>query len=271
MNHRPIRDLRREAIREPWRLTREWWDAYNREDDATKRTLSHFPLVTFGGAELGRRALDERVFERPSDLTARGRDPGWSHSVIDRWAVHQATPRKAHVVLDFRRCRANGASYGVGRSRLTVFTKEASEWGARVLSSCGLQHPDDVERLTDESREAAVRRTVDALLAAAAEGDEAALRARCHVPFVRLDGPSFDLAESTGEIEFDVGHGIDPDRADYEVLPPQSADKVPVDLTVRRTAADGPDRVGGFYLLTKKDDGWGLQMSSTRTDVGGLP
>lgn len=273
MSYQPTRDLSREAVSEPWRLTREWWAAYNHEDVETKRALARFPLVTFGGAELGPTALNERVFHDPSDLTARGRDPGWSHSVVDRWAVHQPTPRKAHVVLDFRRCRANGAPYGVGHSRLTVFTKEDEEWRARVLSSCGLRHPDDVGALTDRDREEAVRQTVEALLAAAAEGDEATLRDRCHVPFVRLDGPSFDLAESAAAIEFDLGDpDVETDLLACEVLPPQSTDKVLVDLTLRRTAADGTDLTpaGGLSLLTKRDGDWGLQMSSTR-GVGGLP
>jgi hypothetical protein len=55
-------------------------------------------------------------------------------------------------------------------------------------------------------------------------------------------------------------------------LPPQSTDKILVDLTLRRAAADGTGLTpaGGLYLLTRRDGDWGLQMSSTRS-VGGLP
>ena len=273
MRDSPTRDVTREEVREPWRITREWFEAYNRVDNETKRRHSHFPLVTFGGAELYDETLDERVFREPSEMTARGRDPGWSHSVVDRWAVHQPSARKAHLLVDFRRCRANGAPYGVGHSRLTVFTKEAGAWGARVLSSCGLRNPDAVGALTDEAREVAARRTVERLRRVAADGDESALREACHLPFVRLDGPTFELVESREELSFDVDDAASTELAHQEVLAPQSADKLLVDLSVRRRAADGADLdpAERFYLLTRKDGEWGLQMSSSRAGIGGLP
>jgi ketosteroid isomerase-like protein len=274
----PSRNENLEAVGEPWRVVREWIEAYNREDTPAQSERAHFPMVNFSGAALSRDVLDVEVREGPRDMPDRPRDPGWSHSVIDRWAVHQYSERKAHVVIDFRRCRANGAPYGVALSRLSVVTKEGGRWGVRAQSSCGLRHPARVHDDRDTSVVAAAERVVRELFEAVNAHDRDAVADLCHDPFVDLTGPDLSVLDDPAERRLGLDGADDSrwarsDPVAFEVLPPQSGDKAIVDLNVRRYAADGTElpATGAVYLVTRMNGEWGLGMSSRREGLDGVP
>ena len=269
----PSRNEAIEAVREPRRLVDEWFDAYNRVDAAALRELCHYPLVSFGGARLDRRALAVRTVEDPADFTPTGRDPQWSHSLIDRWGVHQPGEGKGHVVVDFRRCLADGSAYGVALSRLAICTREDGRWGVRLVSSCGLRNPARVEVDSDAAAIEAAERTVRSLVDARSTGDAAAVRELCHVPFVRFDGTTMDVVRDPAALATDQPDGSDRVRGgvrSIEVLPPQSGDKVVVDCNLAREASDGTalDPEGAVCLVTRQDGAWGVQCVSTRGGHG---
>jgi ketosteroid isomerase-like protein len=273
----PSRNEDLKEVREPWHLVREWIAAYNRQDTPAQSERAHFPMVNFGGAKLSRNVHDVTVREGPEDMPDRPRDPGWSHSVIDRWAVHQHAERKAHVVIDFRRCRSNGSPYGVALSRLSVVTKEDGQWGVHAQSSCGLRHPNRVHDDRDAAVVSAAERVVRELFEAVNANDRDAVAELCHDPFVDVPGPDLSVLDDSTKRRLGLDGGDTrwerSEPAAFEVLPPQSGDKAVVDLNVRRYAGDGTDLPpeGAVYLVTKVDGEWGLGMSSRRKGLTGVP
>jgi len=268
----PTRDRRIEAVDEARRWLTEWFDGYNDVDAASLRELCHYPLVSFGGGRLTWHNLAYAVREGPAEFDPTHRDPGWGFSLVDRWAVHHHTARKAHLLTDFTRLRADGTPYAVGLSRLAIVTKEGSEWAVRFLSSCGMRNPASVERDVDPEITAAVTDFVEDHVAAFARGDDEAVEAAYHYPFVNVDGPDLTVAESPAAL--DVTRPPADDRGDLlsmEVLPPQAGDKVVVDLTVERPTAGGDrEREGAILLVTKQAGEWGVQVRSVTEGATGI-
>ena len=265
-----------ETIGEGRCLVNEWFDLYNR--NLSVGELVNYPLVSFGGARPGHSNLSFSIRHE-----ARGfgggteyRDPQWGFSLIDKIDVLQPTSVKGAVVINFRRLQPDGVTYGIGTNRLTIHTKQNGRWGFQIISSCGLRSPDHVYDGSDFEIMATVRQLIESSLDAYNCRDVAALREYCNFPFVRLDRLDWVQADEPGALSFDFERG--PERWErsavryLDVLVPQADDKVVVDLTVARFAANGVELPpeGSVYLVTRQNGKWGVQASSTRYGLGGL-
>jgi len=269
-----------ETIREGRRLINEWFHLYNQ--NRSVGSLTHHPMVSFGGARPGRSNLNLALYREPGSFGGGAgggyRDAEWGFSLIDAINVLQPTEVKGHVLVNFRRLRPDGVTYGVAINRLGIHTKVDGRWAFQMVSSCGLRDPSQVYDGTDEPIMAEVQRVVEASLDAYNRRDLPALRDLCHFPFVKLDRLEFSVTDQSGELSLDFGAlqqrtGWDRSVVRYlDVLTPQAHDKVVVDLTVARFDADGKELPpeGSVYLVTRQDGRWGIQCSSTRYALGGL-
>jgi len=185
---------------------------------------------------------------------------------------------KGHNINSFRRLHPDGTTYGVGISRLTIFTLRDGKWGFQIISSCGLRTPDHVYDPSDERMRAEVRDLIVAMVDAYNRRDMEQLRGACQYPLVRLDRLEWsEHAEPSDlRIDFDALQsrtGWSRSGIRYlDVRMPQSDDKVVVTLTVARYAADGRELPpeDSVYLVTRQAGRWGIQASSTRSALGGL-
>jgi hypothetical protein len=265
-----------ETIREGRRLVNEWFDLYNQNLSVSE--LVNYPLVSFGGARPGQSNLSFSVRHQ-----ARGfgggteyRDPQWGFSLIDKIEVLQPTAVKGAVVINFRRLQPDGVTYGIGTSRVTIHTLKDGHWGFQIISSCGLRSSDKVYRAADFEIMATVRQLIESSVDAYNRRDLAALQECCNYPFVRLDRLDWTQADEPAALAVDFGHGRDQwehSAVRYlDVLVPQADDKVVVDLTVARFAANGTELPpeGSVYVVTRQNGKWGVQASSTRYALGGL-
>jgi hypothetical protein len=268
-----------ETIREGRLLIDEWFDLYNQNRSVAG--LTHYPVVSFCGARPGRSNLSFALYREPGSFGGGAgggyRDTEWGFSLIDSIAVLQPTAVKGHTVVNFRRLRPDGATYGVAISRLAIHTKLNGRWAFQLVSSCGLRDPIQVYDGTDEPIMAEARRVVEASLDAYNRRDLPALRDVCHFPFVTLDRLDFSITDEPGDLSPDFGalqqSGWDRSIVRYlDVLTPQAHDKVIVDLTVARFDAGGNELPpeGSVYLVTRQHGRWGIQCSSTRFALGGL-
>ncbi len=268
----PSRDPDLEPVRAARGVGRDWFRAYNDEDPDEIRELVRFPAVSFGGGRLDRENLAFYVLEDPETFEPTYRDPMWNHSITDTWAVHQFSADKAHYVANFRRLLADGSSYGMALSRLAIVTKEDGGWATRVLSSGSLRNPQSVEERTDADSIKRAKAAVIDLFETYNEGDDGALRDRLHYPNVLLDGPELTVADSPDDTSIDRLERGDCEILSMEVLPPQSGDKVLVDVNAQYRREDGgQDVYGAMYLVTKQDDSWGVQLRSPRRSGAPIP
>lgn len=264
----PTRNEEIEAVREARRILGEWFEGYNDVDVEYLRDRCHYPLVSFGGGRVRWQNLSFTVRQERRDFVPNNRDAGWDFSLIDRWAVHQHTATKSHLVTDFSRLRSDGTPYAAGLSRLAVITKEQDHWGVKVLSSCGMRNPASMERDEDAEITAEVTNLIDDYFDAYRRGDDEAVESFYNYPLVTVDGTETQIAD--GPDELNISHpNTDESRGELlsmEVLPPQAGDKVVVDVNVERKTDDGSlEREGAILLVTKQKRGWGIQLRSVET------
>jgi hypothetical protein len=260
------------------RLLDQWSDLYSQRRSVAE--LVHFPMASFGGGRPGRSNLSVSI--RHDAEGFRGgtehRDPEWGFSLVDSIEVLQPSSVKGAAVNTFRRLRPDGTTYGIGINRLTIFTRRDGRWGFQIISSCGLRRPEQVYDASDEAIRSQVRGLIESMLEAYNDRDLGRLRACCNYPLVRLDRLDWSECHQPSDLSVDFGAiqartGWDHSGVRYlEVLTPQSDDKVVVSLTVARYAADGAELAPeeSIYLVTRQDQQWGVQASSTRYALGGL-
>jgi hypothetical protein len=264
-----------DTIREGRRLVNAWFDLYNQNQSIGE--LVNYPLASFGGGRPGRSNLSFSVRHAPEGFRGgtEHRDPEWGFSLIDKIEVLQPTAEKGAVLINFRRLHPDGTTYGIGINRLTIHTRQNGKWGFQIISSCGLRSPERVYDAADERMRAEVRALIERSLDAYNRRDPDALRGTCSFPFVKLDRLAWsDAADppSLG-VAFDVDPQWHHSSVRYlDVLVPQADDKVVATLTVARFAANGDELPPeeSVYLVTRQNNTWGVQASSTRYGRGGL-
>ncbi|MBV9583120.1 MAG: hypothetical protein JO057_31420 [Chloroflexi bacterium] len=274
----PEYDSELETIAAGRRLMEEWSENYLERRSVAD--LLHFPMASFGGGRPGRSNLSVSIRHRP-DGAGGGtdhRDAEWGYSLVDSIDVVQPSSVKGHNINTFRRLRPDGTTYGVGISRLTIFTLRDGKWAFQIVSSCGLRPPEQVYDAADERMRAEVRTLILAMVDAYNRRDLEQLRTVCNYPLVRLDRLEWSEHAQPADlsIDFDTVQsrtGWSSSGVRYlDVRIPQSDDKVVATLTVARYAADGRELPpeDSVYLVTRQDNRWGIQASSTRYAIGGL-
>ncbi len=274
----PDYDSELETIAAGRRLMEEWSENYLERRSVAD--LVHFPMASFGGGRPGRSNLSVAIRHSPAGFSdgREHRDAEWGYSLVDSVDVVQASAVKGHNINSFRRLRPDGTTYGVGISRLTIFTLRDAKWGFQIISSCGLRDPDNVYDASDEPIRANVRDLMVAMVEAYNRRDLQSVRDSCNYPLVRLD--RLDWSECAQPTDFTIDFDEIESRTGWhrsgvrylDVRIPQSDDKVVVTLTVARYAADGRELPpeDSVYLVTHQENRWGIQASSTRYALGGL-
>lgn len=96
--------------------------------------LLHLPHVRIsgGGVAIWRdRSELEATYLR--DFYERA-GPDWHHTILDSAEVLHQAESKAHILIQFTRCRADGAAIAAYRS-LWIMTRVNGGWGAQARSS----------------------------------------------------------------------------------------------------------------------------------------
>lgn len=274
----PEYDSELETIAAGRRLMEEWSESYLERRSVAD--LVHYPMASFGGGRPGRSNLSVSIRHSP-DASGGGtqhRDAEWGYSLVDSIDVVQPSSVKGHNINSFRRLRPDGTTYGVGISRLTIFTLRDGKWGFQIISSCGLRDPEQVYDVADERIRAEVRDLVVAMVDGYNRRDLEQLRRACNYPLVRLDRLEWSEAAQASDLLVDFAAlqsrtGWSRSSVRYlDVRIPQSDDKVVATLTVARYGTDGRELPpeDAVYLVTRQDNRWGIQASSTRYAIGGL-
>jgi hypothetical protein len=274
----PDYDAELETIAAGRRLMEDWSENYLERRSVGE--LVHFPMVSFGGGRPGRSNLSVSI-RHGSDGFGGGtdhRDAEWGYSLVDGVDVVQPSAVKGHNINSFRRLHPDGTTYGIGISRLTVFTLRDGKWGFQIISSCGLRPPEHVYDDSDETIRAQIRELMVTMVDAYNARSDARLRDCCNFPLVRLD--RLEWSEYAAADDFGVDFSALESRTGWhrssvrylDVRIPQSDDKCVATLTVARYGADGQELEpeDSVYLLTRQEGHWGIQASSTRHAIGGL-
>lgn len=274
----PDYDAELETIAAGRRLMEQWSENYLERRSVSE--LVHFPMVSFGGGRPGRSNLSVSIRHRAEGFGggAEHRDSEWGYSLVDGVDVVQPSAVKGHNINSFRRLHPDGTTYGVGISRLTVFTLRDGKWGFQIISSCGLRSPEQVYDASDEAIRAHVRELLVSMVEAYNARDMSRLRTLCNYPLVRLDRLEWSEYADASELSPDFSELESRTRWNrssvryLDVRIPQSDDKCVVTLTVARYDADGKELEpeDSVYLVTRDGDHWGIQASSTRYAIGGL-
>jgi hypothetical protein len=183
----PEYDSELETIAAGRRLMEEWSESYLERRSVAD--LVHFPMASFGGGRPGRSNLSISIRHSSGGFGGgtEHRDPEWGYSLVDSVDVVQPSSVEGHNINSFRRLRPDGTTYGVGISRLTIFTLRDGKWGFQIISSCGLRSPEQVYDASDERIRAEVRNLVVAMVDAYNRRELEQLRDACNYPLVRLD------------------------------------------------------------------------------------
>lgn len=151
---------------------------------------------------------------------------------------------------------------------------------ALILSAtAGAQVRDDEVR--DPAAEAAARQALVAFMTEWNTGNDANLRRAMNFPFVTVPGGGALIVDRRAE-DFSQGfdglrtrEGWDRSSFDYDSLSvvKSSAEKVHLELGFSRYKADGTPYLSSraFYVVTKQDDHWGLQLrtgAASPADLG---
>lgn len=274
----PEYDSELDTIAAGRRLMEQWSDNYR--ERRSVGDLVHFPMASFGGGRPGRSNLSVSI-RHAADGFGGGtehRDAEWGYSLVDGVDVVYPSSVKGHNINSFRRLRPDGTTYGVGISRLTIFTLRDGKWGFQIVSSCGLRSPEQVYDPSDEAIRAEVRELIISMVEAYNRRNLEQLRGACNYPLVRLDRLDWSEHARPSDLVFDFDDiesrtGWNRSSVRYlDVRIPQSDDKVVATLTVARYAADGRELPpeDSVYLVTRHGKHWGIQASSTRYALGGL-
>ena len=255
-----------------------WTTAYNAVDGDGHQSLLGLPHASFGGGRPTRDVLAVAVrrdqYQGVKERVTH-RDKGWGHSAHDNIRHVQMTPDKSHLVADIVRYEEDGTPYGVGWSRLQVAYRDENGWRIRILSSCGLRNPDVPEVSDDAQIVAGAEQLIRDVVESINRNDAESLRSLINFPFVRLPGARFDVVDDAASLQLsEASDGwTRSEITKVSAFPPQSGDKVAVEVEVKRWNAQGEELPpeGAMCLVTKQDGQWGLQMCSTRAGLAGLP
>lgn len=112
-----------------------YFAALNARDPEAVRAVLHFPhfRITAAGAVTH---FPDRSSDFLANFTGRVGKDGWDHSVLDGVDVLETLPKKAHVMIRFRRLRADGGTIGAYRA-FYVLTEHDGRWGIQAGSGTG--------------------------------------------------------------------------------------------------------------------------------------
>jgi hypothetical protein len=133
------------------------------------------------------------------------------------------------------------------------------------------EHYNSMDQLPEEA-ESTARQALEAFMMAWNTGDDAKLRTTMHFPFVSFGGGSLVFVNKTPEDfsqDFDgmrEREGWASSSFDYDTLKifMSSEDKIHLSLDFHRYKGNGDRYASGnvFYVISKKDDHWGIQLRS---------
>ncbi|MEX2131547.1 MAG: lipocalin-like domain-containing protein [Pseudohongiellaceae bacterium] len=240
------------------------WNTGNIE--RVRQTLN-YPHITHGanGLTIANAAGE---FVQDFDLLRR---QGWTSSRIDRVDTYQVSADKVHLGMWYSRLNSAGEVYQPGYV-FYVFTRKDGRWGMQYRAPSGIPGQFDAAALQSAREQASA--AVHEFFVGFNAADNSALRQVHHVPQVMMNQNGYVLAtDSTSPIVTTNFAALRQNEnwgsSSIAVLNPLSVtpNQVIFEIVFERFDAAGEKyrSVPGIWVLSKRDEHWGLEYRSLLT------
>lgn len=246
-----------------------WMVVWNEGDDATLRTLMHFPFVTFGGGSY------VIINKAPEDFSAgfdrmREQD-GWASSSFDynTLKIFMSSETKVHLSLDFNRYKEDGERYATANV-FYIMSRKDGNWGIQLRTGGGEDADlEDRKKIVAEARTAVVG-YMEAFNNSDADGTAGYL----NYPHLFLVAGNVAKAKSSDDAKPDFNKMRESENwgfSTFDSLEPSvvTANKVHWEIVFSRWHPDGTRywTVPALWVTTKVDGHWGIQFRSLMADL----